>query len=576
MSFLEALMKNAGDNRDPEYSVIVRRKGYRSEVSYSGEFRRIEALPRRTWDPDKHFAEWATERLRAPGGSMTLWPVQAQALREIAGQRGGFLPVGVGQGKALISLLAPVVLEAKRPVLFVPAQLREQTLAHVIPRMTVHWKLHPQLRVVGYSELSLEKNKELLDRLRPDLIILDECHRVKNPKAGRTRRLIRWFREHPETLCVAMSGTVSNRSIRDFAHIIRWAMKGMAPIPATWTELVEWADAIDEGIADDMRVGPGALLRFCQGEENARQGFRRRLTETPGVVATREDLIGTSLRIDSFSIGRIPPDVSRIANQMRSTWMTPSGDLITEAVELWRHMREIALGFYYRWDPAPPPDWMSARKEWKKEVRETLKHNQRKLDTELQVWNECAREPNLQADHPWRKWKAIRDSFQPVTVPEWLDDFAIRACVGWLSARTRDDPGIVWTEHRAFGERLSEVSGFPYFGAGDTRIIDCPEPAIIASIQAHSEGKNLQRYSRNLVTAPTASGKAWEQLLGRTHRSGQLADEVVVEIMTHIPELLESFGRALGDARYLEDTFGNQQKLNYADITIGGLNNGSF
>lgn len=579
MSFLDALMKQAGDDRDPEHSVIVRRKGYRSEVSYSGEFRRIEALPRRASEfdtpPAKDFAAWATERLRTPGGSMAFWPVQAAALREMAANRGAFLPIGVGQGKALISLLAPVVLEAARPVLFVPAQLRGQTLAHVIPRMGANWRLHPGLLVFGYSELSLEKNAKLLDNVKPDLIILDECHRVKNPKAGRTRRLIRWFREHPETLCVAMSGTISNRSIRDFAHIIRWSLKGMAPLPSTWTELLEWADAIDEGIPEEQRVGAGALQRFCQGEENVRQGFRRRLTETPGVVATREDLIGTSLRIDPFEQMEVTRETARIINQVRSTWTAPNGDLITEAVELWRHMRELALGFYYQWDPAPPSDWMSARKEWKKAVRETLKHNQRALDTELQVWNDCAasaRNQNLAAGHPWFKWKAIRDAFKPITVPTWIDSFALEICEHWLQAHVQAGiPGIVWTEHRAFGERLAKASGFPYFGAGDDSILTCEAPAIIASIQAHAEGKNLQRYCCNLVTAPMSSGKAWEQLLGRTHRAGQVADEVSVEVCVHVPELLDSFGQALADARFLEDTYGNQQKLNYADITIGGL-----
>jgi len=569
VSLFDALRARTGDT-DPIEN--FRRAGWRASVSYSGDFRRIESLPRRQWEGDERLpqiVELLTSELRRHAGQMSLWTVQAVALRDIALQKGAFLPIGVGQGKALISLLAPVVLEAKRPVLFVPAQLREQTNHYVLPRMAVHWKLNPDLRVIGYSELSLAKNARMLEELQPDLIICDEAHHCKHMKAGRTRRLLRYFREHPETMCVAMSGTVSNRSIRDFAHIIRWCLKGNAPVPEKWTELSDWADALDEKVPDEQRVGPGALRRFCLPGENARQGFRRRLTETPGVVATRENLLGTSLRVVPFEGLVMPRNVERLAQQMRTTWATPNGDIITEAVELWRHMRELSLGFYYRWDPVPPREWLEARAEWKKCVRETLTHNQRHLDTELQVWNECEREELLSADHPWHAWKAIKDTFKLHTVAEWVDDFAVQACCRWLEARTEDEPGICWVEQQAFGAAVAAASGKPYFEAGDNGILECEAPAIIASQQSHSEGKNLQRYCRALVTSPMASGKSWEQTLGRLHREGQQADEVVFEVFLHAPELLASFGQALSDARYLEDTFGNRQKLCYADL--GGI-----
>jgi hypothetical protein len=228
-----------------------------------------------------------------------------------------------------------------------------------------------------------------------------------------------------------------------------------------------------------------------------------------------------------------------------------------EAIELWRHVRELALGFWYRWDPPAPKEWMQARRAWKSYVAETLKTNRRNLDTELQVWNECKARPNKE----WQEWKAIKDSFKPNSVAEWISDFALIDATNWL----KEAEGICWVEHRAFGEALAKMSGCPYFGAGDDSILECREPGIIASIHAHSEGKNLQRYWSNLVVAPSASGKRWEQMLGRTHRHGQQADEVICELYVHEPELLASFGKALGDAKFFEDTFGNRQKLNYAD-----------
>ena len=556
VSLFDALLARTGESAR---AVSAEWQTGRRGVSYSGELRRIEALPRRVRELNEPLRRLVTEDLRLPGGSMELWDIQAAAIADATLNGGAFLPIGVGQGKALISLLSPVAMEAERPVLFVPAQLRDQTLNHVIPEMRYHWRLHPRLRVIGYSELSLAKNARMLEELRPDLIILDECHSVKAPKAGRTRRLVRWFRAHPETKCVAMSGTVSNRSIRDFAHILTWCLKDSAPIPSHYNTLKEWAAAIDELKDEDQRLAPGELLRFCGEGENVRQGFRRRLVETPGVVASKEDTLGTSLVIRSHDEIAVSGKVCRAIENMRNTWETPNGDLIAEAVDLWRHVREMSLGFWYRWDPPPPRDWMTARRAWKSFVREVLRTNRRGLDTELQVWMECERA--TEPPKEWMEWAAVRDTFRPNSVAEWMSGFAVEAALKWL-----EGGGICWTEQVAFGEKLGERA--PYYGAGNTDILTTPEPAIVASIAAHAEGKNLQRYSRNLVTSSPTSGKVWEQLLARTHRYGQQAAEVEVEVFLHVEELQESFRQARADARYLQDTYGNVQKLLYADVLV--------
>lgn len=541
------------------------------------EFFRISRLPRRNWETDEslHAATAAVnEWLRKPGGTMQLWPVQAAALIELATTKGALGQIAVGKGKSLITLLAPVVLAAKRPILLVPAQLRVQTLEHVIPEMRRHWRLHEGLRVLGYSELSIAKNKDLLFELLPDLIVLDECQAVRNGTAARTKRLRAYLKEFPETQVVAVSGSIVKRSVLDYWQLALWALKpDLCPLPNTWREVSDWAAAIDADVPAEKRRAPGALLRFCNDGEEARVGYGRRLTETPGIVATSTNDLGVSLILARRKV-RVPEKVLAAMATMRTTWITPYGDEITEAIDLWRHMRELACGFYYRWDPAPPAAWLTARREWKQLVRATLAFNRKGLDSELLVarwYAEQAKKGQGVKETKenvaiWEAWQVIKDSFEPNSVPYWLDDFAVRDAHAWL----KQYEGIVWTEHVAFAKELAEYSGAPYFGAGmeASRDILTARGPIIASVAAHGEGKNLQQWSHNLITAPSSSGKTWEQVIGRTHRMGQLADEDYFDIWLHAAELEASFERARSDAAYIEQTTGARQKLCYADIVL--------
>jgi hypothetical protein len=68
-------------------------------------------------------------------------------------------------------------------------------------------------------------------------------------------------------------------------------------------------------------------------------------------------------------------------------------------------------------------------------------------------------------------------------------------------------------------------------------------------------------FHRNLVANPPAGGDAWEQMLGRSHRAGQEADEVTVEVYRHTPEYKEAVQTARDLAGYIQGTFGGTQKL---------------
>lgn len=529
------------------------------------EFRRIQALPERDWQTADDLEELRlglTEMLRVPGGKMELRDTQAAALRDIHDFRGLFGPIAVGEGKSLITLLAPTLLAAERPVLMVPAALRDQTNQKVIPQMREHWRLPPKLCVLGYSELSLAKNAELLKQMRPDCIIADECHYLKNLKSGRTRRVSRYMRDNPMTVFIAVSGTVANQSIMDYWHLIQWALKPKnTPLPTQWYDAKTWAEALDERIDPKDRRAPGALKHFCSNGENVRQGYRRRLSSTPGVLATEVTKLGVSLRVIRKEGIHLPSDVRAAIQALYDTWETPGGEPVSEAVDLWRYARELVCGFYYRWDPAPPQEWLRARKAWKGHVRETLSRNRRGLDTELQVWNECERETPTLAD--FCEWRDVRKSFKPNTVAVWQNPYLVEDATHWLN----EWEGICWVNHVALGNAISANSGHPYYAAGDSGILDASGP-VIASISAHGTGKNLQTWNRNLVTCPPTSGDVWEQLLGRTHRQGQKADSVTYEVYQHSDLFKQALEQAVADAEYLQDSLGNRQRLLYCDRDI--------
>ena len=87
------------------------------------------------------------------------------------------------------------------------------------------------------------------------------------------------------------------------------------------------------------------------------------------------------------------------------------------------------------------------------------------------------------------------------------------------------------------------------------------------SARAHGTGLNLQKHRESLFLSFPSSGKAAEQIIGRTHRSGQEADEVLATYYAHTAEVRDSVKRAREDAAYIEQTTGSPQKLLYASWT---------
>jgi hypothetical protein len=510
---------------------------------------------------------------------MRMRPIQAEALAQ-AREAGGLLgAMGVGSGKTLVTLLLGQVLKLKAPLLLLPAALVEKTRVELI-EYSKHYKIAANIRMVSYDTLSRANAAEFLTYHKPDGIICDEVHKLKNRKAAVTRRVARYKAENPGTVFCGLSGTLMSHDLKDFGHFAIWALMQGAPVPMALDELEEWALALEGpkvGKDGFQTVQPGALLKFATPEDHegaadetivARRGFRRRLLRTPGVVATNQESVQCALNISTVHFS-VAPATEKNFNTLRQTWETPDGWALSQAVDVWRVARELALGLHYVWDPRPPREWLERRREWAAFVRETLSRS-RTLDSELQVAEAC-RAGALDAS-ALNAWESVRNTFKIQPKPVWHDSSALEYCEKWL----KKGPGIVWVQHTFFGEELAKRTGLAFYSQeardahGNPIAKADPRKSLIASIGSISEGHNLQSWALNLVTSPPTLAKTWEQMLGRTHRQGQTADEVTVETFELCLEHYEALTSGIAGAHHTHDTLGQTQKLLLATISRAG------
>lgn len=539
------------------------------QVQETDELRRILALPKREPLP-QDFADRLTEVLKTPNGTMRLRDLQAQALLDIGTCNGAFCPIGVGDGKTLISFLAARVLGAKRPLLLEPAGLIKER-ANDRDALARHWQIPNNVRMYSYEMLGRADHETELEIYEPDLIVADEAHRLKNDAAAVMKRVNRWMRTHPDTAFVALSGSFMDKSILEFAHILFWCLKLGAPIPLDRSQLEEWALALDEKVEDERRYEPGALYSFASPEDGeglaaVRRGFKRRLTETPGVVASIADgeYIGASIYVRPIQY-----EVSKVTEahfkKLREEYLTPD-DWDVTPIDIWRHSRELALGFHQIWEPRPPDEWRDARRAWFAFVRRVLSRSQT-LDSPEPVERACDA-GDLDSGGTLEAWREIQPTFTPNPVPVWHDDSALQVCAKWMKK-----PGIVWSEHVPFARRLAKLAGVSYYsreGLDDAgRFIGDAKSgtSAVVSADANREGRNLQGiWHRNLIASPMESCTWWQQLIARTHRPGQREDEVIVDVLLGCGEHYNAMIKAIASARAVLDTTGAPQKLLSADV----------
>lgn len=573
-----------------------------------------------------------------------LMPGQAAAVLAYNLLGGGLFPLGVGQGKTLVSLLIAELAYRSgitKSIIFLPSQVYPQLMLHDLPHYRRKVTLSvpfigmgdasPTQRrrsarsriaachVMPYSTLSTRDAEDLLTSIAPQLVIADEAHNLKNSKAARTKRVQRLLRETSPQL-VAMSGTITSKSIMDYWHLISHALHLNSPLPLLPPLALAWAALIDanaEHNTSSSTSGPiMPLVRWANHHfpeeklpENV-HGFRRayklRLVSSPGVVASGDADIGTSLILSNTTaqVGDGVEGWDRLNSMildLRTKRITPVGDEIEHAIHAWKWAYELSAGFYNElyW---PSPEQVAKRarcavaqaeellerafdhhelqQEYHRALRKWLSTRSRpRLDTPmlvgLDMHNHGARNVGEALYTAWRDMKLAEFDGMPerLSRPIRVCPYKIDAAVRWAAELEKGEGALIWYWHNEIGSWLFEElekAGLnplhcPAGPEGNTSIID---PAnhnrpIVASIGAHGTGKNLQALRRQIVVQWPRSAVAAEQMLGRVHRTGQTADELVVERLdtTWVDAL--NFAACLNDAAYIHFT-AVRQKLMYA------------
>jgi hypothetical protein len=526
----------------------------------------------------------------------TLRLAQAWALYEI-GIVGGLLgPIGVGHGKTMLDLLAPLAFQGCRTaVLLVPPNLVTQLIADYdltsnhfrVPSIVVHgakaWANRvpgaPVVHVFPYSRLSNKEATVFLETLKPDVVIADEVHNLRHAEAVRTARVLRYFAAHQSTRFAGWSGSMTDASVKDYAHLSALALRENSPLPLNPEVVEDWARALDP---QENPAPAGALLEMCEPGEHIHSGFHRRLCQTMGVVATMEPSVDCELEIEERKAPPVPPDVAAALDELRSDWVRPDGEELVDALSVNRCALELACGLYYRWrfpriggEPQRKSviaEWFEARKEWRRELRFKAQRREPHLDSpELcanaaaRAWRDLPANPDLPVWHAdtWPRWARVKDlvRYEPEAVR--LDDFLARDAADWALANR----GIVWYMRSAFGAWVAELSGLPMHAGGPNAGAmikrERGDRSIIASIKSHGTGRDgLQfLFDDQLIANPSSSNAEWEQLLGRLHRTGQRAPVVHAKFYRHTAEMAAHVGTALRRALYVGTTMGSGQKI---------------
>ena len=572
-------------------------------VSTSPDFERIQALPVRhlTEERAARDIEIMTPLLLTPlgkaeGARLILY--QGTALRELAENDGAYVQLGVGHGKTLIFWLGPYVCDAERPLVIVPAALRDDVRAH-FHKFSRHWITpKPPPTIMAYSDFYRKDAVDLFERLRPDFVGIDEAHKSTNQDGTFAQRLDRW-KVMSGCKVVCGTGTGTRFSLKDFSHNLTWALQDKAPVPLDTADggtLDQWCGVIDEKLktrgrpdlnANKRRPSVGVLVNLASRcsipwpdyelteQGKARFAFQTRFRSTPGIIVSNDDSCKQPLNI---TLEYAPEDdaINAAFETFRELEEGPDGEVYSDAIVKYTKERQLGCGVVQTWDPPPPDEWRAALRERNKycagiiaRTRATYHRHRKTHPCDSPDAVEC--HPEHGQHEAIVQWRAIRDSYTPNTRPTWVS----ASVVGYAARWARENNGLVWYEFDEVGRAIAIASGVRQYGPGGVDACgahirnDPGRSSVTLSIDANLEGRNLQdRWCNNLIIGAPQSARELEQLLGRTHRYGQ-NHPVRATILVTSGLSVEAWRAALKEATFVRETQAQEQKILRATIIEG-------
>lgn len=383
-------------------AVIERLQKIQESSSYVSEIKRVCGLPLIPGVPQEQLDLFNKQNVIAEQyqKGFRFFDVQAKAVLSYDKFGGLFCFIGCGHGKTAITLMVAYRAFKKgiqRSVLLIPPDVYYQLVKVDIPRVRSWTQLAVPFIKLGrvnafqrelaasrgkkgcyilpYSMLSTKNGTQVLTSIAPQLIIADEAHNLKNKSSAKTRRLMEYItNNNPEF--VALSGTMTSKSIADYHHLIKAALGPNSPLPATWQEAQDWGIVIDASSSpSEEQMRPLAPIvqwgrekypteNFTIDVAGYRKAYQKRLETAPGVVASGDKEIGTSLIIRNFPVKTYKkiknPDGTSVEKidakggdnlkaylDLVESGKTPNGDEIDHAIHKFKWLYELSSGFYY-------------------------------------------------------------------------------------------------------------------------------------------------------------------------------------------------------------------------------------
>lgn len=499
--------------------------------------------------------------------------------------------------------------------------------------------------IVPHSLMSTQDSSELLEKINPGLIIIDEAHRFKNKNAAKTKRLLTYVRKHKPHLII-LSGSITDRTIKDYFHFLEPTLHERSPLPLNYLDMLNWSQVLDTGSepTEELKKGLTPLVSWgrrhfatekyeaeLDAEGNSlkgkaiiedlkfdvsgiRKAYRLRLAHTPGVVSTADSGVGTTLVIRNIVVPRPNDESGKKLEEIEAgveAMKTPNGDPISHAMQKFKWRYELSAGFYNKlyW---PSPETVSKRKNitiakakeilteslqahnahtrYSQELRKWFGNGKHRpgLDTPFLVGQSMMKNKSqfvgpelyeLFVDWKQREKDLGDDLIERDSEPVRICDYKIKAAVQWAKElrskkETKTAGLIIWYYHQEIGVWATEEAVKIF---GKNGVVHCPagdeynkvildkarngNKVIVASWKAHGTGKNLQHFQHQwFIQFPRNCGEA-EQLLARTHRPGQLADELVMHLCNSHVFDHQNFSACIRDATYVQQSMGSRQKL---------------